>query len=144
MLFRDGGTLVKAGLSASETYSNGAPFIMRLSGTTCQLPTKPACLNNLRMRGDHIRRRSAVTGNQTSRFSPLASRQNSQATHRPGKLSRWNPHIQPAGAGSETSNRQKETINSPTSSCQGFCVMDAPEIYHSPGLGVVSEFLTAI
>ena len=32
------------------------------------------------MRGDHIRRRSAFTGNQAPRYSPLP-RQNSEAVH---------------------------------------------------------------
>jgi hypothetical protein len=45
---------------------------------------------------------------------------------------------------SETSERRKEFLKSPTNSCQCFCVMDAPEIYQASGPVVVSEFLTAI
>jgi hypothetical protein len=73
----------------------------------------------------------------------MALRQNSEAMHGPGTLAR-NPHVQLADACSETSERRKEFMNSPTNSCQCFCVMDAPEIYHVAGPVVVSEFLTAI
>jgi hypothetical protein len=86
----------------------------------------------------------ASTGNQASRRSLVALRQNSEAVHGLDKLTHRNPHIQPADPYSETSKGRKESINSPTNSCQCLCVMDAPEIYYSPGLVVVSEFLTAI
>ena len=74
----------------------------------------------------------------------LTLRQNSEAVHGPGKLIGGNFYIQPADACSETSNRRKESSNFPANSCQCFCVTDAPEIHQSPGLVVVSEFLTAI
>ena len=88
--------------------------------------------------------RYPFTGNQALRLSPLALRKNSEAVHGPDKLTRRNPHIQPAEPCSETSKRRKESTNFPTDSGPCFCVMDAPEIYQSPGLVVVSEFLTAI
>jgi len=74
----------------------------------------------------------------------MALRQNSEGVHGHGKLTYRNFHIQPGGPSSEASNRRKESINSPTNSCQCFCVTDAPEIDQSPGLVVVSESLTAI
>ena len=80
---------------------------------------------------------------QASSLSPLALHRNSKAMHGPDKLTHRNP-IQPADSCSETFNRRKESINSPTNSCQCFCVMDAPEIYQSPGFVVVGEFLTTI
>ena len=80
---------------------------------------------------------------QASTLSPLALHQNAKATHGPDKLTHRNP-IQPADPCSETSNRRKDSINSPTDSCHFFCVMDAPEIYQSPGFVVVGEFLTTI
>ena len=89
-------------------------------------------------------RRYPFTGNQASKCALLALRQNSEAVHGPEKLTHRNPHIQPANACSDTSKRRKESIKSPTNSCQCFCVMDAPEIYQLPGLVVVGEFLTAI
>jgi hypothetical protein len=89
-------------------------------------------------------RRCPFTGNQTSSLSPLALRQNREAVHGPDKLSHRNPHIQPADTCSENSKRRKESINSPTNSCQCFWVMDAPEICQSHGSVVVREFLTAI
>src|SRR5467141_1340525 len=81
-----------------------------------------------------VRARRPLTGNRASRLSLLALRQNSEAVHGPDKLTHRNPHIQPAEPCSETSKRRKESINSPTNSCQCFCVMDAPEIYLSTGL----------
>jgi|SRR6185437_3015511 len=80
---------------------------------------------------------------QGSSLSPLALYQNSKAVHGPDKLTHRNP-IQPADPCSKTSNRRKESINSPTKSCHCFCVMDAPEIHQSPGFVVVGEFLTTI
>jgi hypothetical protein len=74
----------------------------------------------------------------------LALRQNSEAVQGPDNLTHVNPHIQPANPGNETSKRGKETNNASTNFCQRFCVMDAPEIYQSPALVVVSEFLTAV
>src|ERR1700720_239628 len=52
--------------------------------------------------------------------------------------------MRPANVRSEISKRRKQFSNFPTNSCQRFFVMDAPEIHHSPGLVVVSEFLAAI
>jgi hypothetical protein len=52
--------------------------------------------------------------------------------------------MQLADACGEASERRKEFSKPPTKSCQCFCVMDAPEIYHAAGPVVVSEFLTAI
>jgi len=74
----------------------------------------------------------------------LALRQNSESGHRPDVLTDRSPHLQPAEPRSEASKRRKEFNNSPTHTCQCFCVMDAPEIYQSAGLVVVGEFLTAI
>ncbi len=80
---------------------------------------------------------------QGSTLSPLDLHQNSKAMHGPDKLTHRNP-IQPADPCGETSNRRKESINSPTDCCHCFCVMDAPEIYQSPSFVVVGEFLTTI
>lgn len=82
--------------------------------------------------------------NFRSRLPLLALRQNSEAVHGPDTLPHRNLHIQPADLCAETSKSRKESINSPTNSCPCFCVTDAPEIYQSPGLVVVGEFLTAI
>jgi hypothetical protein len=86
----------------------------------------------------------APTGNPASTLRLVALHQNSGALHRPGELARGIPHIYPADPRSEASERRKEFGNFPTNSSECFCVMDAPEIYHSPGLVVVSEFLPAI
>src|SRR5882762_167688 len=91
-----------------------------------------------------VRARRPLTGNRASSLSPLALRQNSEALHGLDKLTHRNPHIQPAQPCSETSKRRKESLHCPANSCPCFCVMDAPEIYQSTGLVVVSEFLTAI
>ena len=82
--------------------------------------------------------------NRASRLSVMTPRQNSGALRGPGKLTYRNSHIQPAHPCSEIWERRKEFTNFPTNCCQCFCVTDAPEIYHSPGLVVVREFLTAI
>jgi len=81
---------------------------------------------------------------QSSRLGLLALRQDSETVQEPDNLRHRNPHIQPANSCNETSKRGKETNNASTNFCQRFCVMDAPEIYQSPALVVVSEFLTAI
>jgi hypothetical protein len=92
----------------------------------------------------HAVPRSLFTGNQASRFNPLASHQYSEAVHGPDKVTHRNPHTQPADSCSETSKRRKEFINSPTNSCQRLYIMNAPEIDQSPGFAVVCEFLTAV
>jgi hypothetical protein len=78
------------------------------------------------------------------RLGLLALRQNPETLHGPDRLTHRNPHIQLAGLWSEASKRRKKSVNSPASSCQYFCVAQAPEIDQSPGLMVVSKFLTAI
>src|ERR1700719_3343172 len=85
-----------------------------------------------------------LAGNRASIFGVLVLRQNSEAVHGTDKLLQRNPQIQPAEPCSETSSRRKESMHSPTNTCQSFWVMDAPEIHHLPGLVVVSEFVTAI
>ena len=85
-----------------------------------------------------------ITGNLASRLTLMALRQNSQTVYGPGALTHRNPHMELTDACSETSERRKEFIDSPTNPCQCFCVVDAPEIHHAAGPVVVSEFLTAI
>jgi hypothetical protein len=85
-----------------------------------------------------------ITGNLALRLTLMARRQNSEGVQGPGTLTHRNLRIQPADPRSKTSKRRKESINSPTNSCQCFCVMDTPEIYEVAGPVVVSEFLTAI
>jgi hypothetical protein len=74
----------------------------------------------------------------------LVLRQNSEAAQGPVNLTHRNLHIQPANPGNETSKRGKEINNASTNFRQRLCVMDAPEIYQSPALVIVSEFLTAV
>jgi len=88
--------------------------------------------------------RYPFAGNLATSLGPLALRQNSEVVHGLDKLTHRSPHIQLAKTCGEASKRRKEFSNSPAHSCQCFCVMDAPEIYQSPGLVVVSELLTAI
>jgi hypothetical protein len=83
-------------------------------------------------------------GNQASRLSLWVLAHNSEAVRGADKLAHPNLHIQPADPCDETTKRRKQSVNSPTNSCQCFCVMDAPEIYQSPGLGVIRESFTAI
>jgi len=82
--------------------------------------------------------------NLAPRLRLMTLRQNSQAVRGPDQLAHRNPGIQPADLCSETSKVRKKFTDSPANSCQCFWVMDAPEIYQSPGLGVVNKFLTAI
>src|SRR5271155_590623 len=89
-------------------------------------------------RGTHF------TGNLASGLTLLALRQNSEALHGPDTLTHRGPHFQLAAPRSETSEWRKESLKSPTNSCQCFRVVDAPEIYQVAGPVVVSEFLTAI
>ena len=83
-------------------------------------------------------------GLQALRLSLLALRQNSETTHETAQLTHRNPHIQPSNPCSETSKRREESINSPTNSCQRFCVMNAPKIYQLPAFAIECEFLAAI
>src|SRR5580693_954375 len=84
------------------------------------------------------------TGNLSLALTLLALRQNFEAMHGPDTLTHRSSPIQAPASCSETSERRKESLKSPTNSCQCFCVMDAPEIYQVAGPVVVSEFLTAI
>src|SRR5438445_2356932 len=93
-------------------------------------------------------RRNNVSGGRDWRatFSETSLRapQSYDAEYVPRKPAHRNRHIQRVHPWSELSKRQKESINSPANSCQRFCVTHAPEIYQSPGLGVVSESLAAV
>ena len=93
-------------------------------------------------------RRNNVSGGRDWRatFSETSLRasQSYDAEHVPGKPAHRNRHIQRVHPWSELSKRQKEPINSPANSGQRFGVTHAPEIYQSPGLGVVSESFAAV
>lgn len=85
-----------------------------------------------------------MTGNLALRLALVALRQNTEAVQGPETLTYRNLHLPPADPCGQTSERSKESMSSPTNSCQRFCVMDAPEIHQATGPVVVSEFLTAI
>jgi hypothetical protein len=81
---------------------------------------------------------------ESSRLGLLALGQNSEAVQGPDNLTHRSLGIQPASSGHETPKKRKETNHASPNFCQRFCVMDAPEIYQSPAVVVVSEFLPAV